>query len=425
MFSFDIESFISLNEIEKKNIYKKLAKIFPEEILNTYFEYAYFSDEITIPSSVTNNEMNLAYQLFTKDKFKNSENLIEFKKLITSLALVDDALKPIAGLLHIEYEIGIVGGALRDLLLNRKNLIKDIDIVFSLIDIKGFKKKQWMSESEKCIQEELKEKIKELGEDSIELKKWKEDNIGSFNMDIIFYKLKDLTKEWGIEEFKYNEEKKTTWVEQCFFHIVSELLKKQFTIDKNYEPRELPKELSQTMDAQIWRSGYHNALLRGVIKVSSPTLPYPVDVLLCNKPIKEYLNTFDFEICKAWLIYNQDTSKELESLLNFFTLDKLEYAYDKIGVSTGFIKDELNKTLTINPFGFDLNAVEQALIKHYPRVKAKFSDYSLEMNINEKNHIEKEIKQYIETFILYEKFNGIIPDKKHSQEIKEEVKAKL
>lgn len=172
-------------------------------------------------------------------------------------------------------------------------------------------------------------------------------------------------------------------------------------------------------NSELLRCSYYNTMLSGVIKLNcEKAFSYPVDILLTRHGVDNYLKTFDFEICKIFLLFTEENREVLESVLINFTQDKLENLFDMIEVKAGFIKDVSNKTLTFNAEGFDLKAIEHALHSHYPRLKEKYPEYTL--TVGNVENINIDALNYLEKFSLVEKLDKITKEK--PVEIKKTIK---
>lgn len=410
MLKINVSEFNELSIKNKEQQYQLCQSIFPKEILDVLFPEnpSYILEKTFSPTTpvthispyildkeVTEKIFDKAQFLFSLYHYYEAEKLFTLRKMIISLSFVHEALKPLTKLLNFKYEIGIVGGSIRDFLLDKQQYISDLDIVFAIKDIKGFSRHTGITLSELVLSAQ------------------------------------EITDQLKIAPFVYKEEDKTDVIEQLLFHLINETIAKDFHIREAFAPRMLPQILEQPSKAEIWRSGYHNRLLRGVIKIDAPHLAFPVDLLICNESVKSYINSFDFEICKTWLFYTNDVEldsakhiEKLENILIHLTTEKIEKAYQNIGVSVGFLKDVVNETLTLSPCGFDMDAIEGALLKHYPKVKRKFSKYKLICPTLEKI-TDREVQEYIDKYISYEDLNNKIPTKELSKEIKKIVRQKI
>lgn len=425
---FSVGNFISLSTIEKIEIINKLEKELPKHIVQNFFSVFEGKDDtsnVIIFSEVTVKELKNAYDNFGFHVEISEDKLLHFEMIMKSLNEINESLKPLSKILEVEYEIGIVGGALRDLLLNKKDEIKDVDIVFSLQKIKGFYHESLLQYNKDYITT-----LATVSEDltippppvSINFKVIADKNVQNkpsiesiFNINGILDKKKEILNLLNIPFFDYQSEQKTTELEQFFHHIIKLLLMKKFTVIKDYPPRPLAEEiLKKECKNVVWDTEYDNPLLRGVVKLESQNLPYPVDILICQGTIKNYvLQTFDFELCKTWISYKNNSMDEF-SISKEISVEKLISTYRKINVSRLFINDMQNKTLSITGLGFDLHTIENVFNTHYQNIKYKYKEYPLTQGPSD--GVKEEVKNYIKHYINYDKLNDKLSLKVPNQE---------
>lgn len=312
---------------------------------------------------------------FTAEIFYNQEIMIAVKKIFYDMSYIHEALE-ILEKVGIDFTLTLVGGALRDLLTDNHESIKDLDIVLSINNVEQYSINQ---------EGDLVNNI----EDNTELKEY----IDS---------CKEKYKDW---EF-WNIDKKIA-------ALIESILSKKITIKQTYIPLELPKEMK---DNGIFRSNYHNLFLRGVIKLEDNTLQYPADILICNATAEEYVNTFDFNICKIMLTISADQYKEM--CLNF-NWDMLETIKNQIIPSNDFWIDLAYKRLTLNPIGFDMNALERAIVDHLPRIQKKYPHHTLKLiQYNNSELLNEEVKLYLSKMDEFITLGEKLPTKEDSKRIK-------
>lgn len=413
----DIEDFNSLDNNKKLSYMKALKKSLPISIINTYF--AEIVDSKTTSDSnwfgvkeISAKELDTAHYLFGKNHYKDSNDLYIFKNMVITLALLEQAIIKIKEVLDVEIEVALVGGSLRDLILNQRDLIKDLDIVVSIGEIKGLTHP--LLEEEDFNIKVLSLEDLEKTENLKDVKELKENKF--IHSDVLEKNSNKITSLLKINNFFYNIEIQTSFSDQFIYYILKELIGKEFKIKKEYPPRVLPEEMN---NSELLRCSYYNTMLSGVIKLNcEKAFSYPVDILLTRHGVDNYLKTFDFEICKIFLLFTEENREVLESVLINFTQDKLENLFDMIEVKAGFIKDVSNKTLTFNAEGFDLKAIEHALHSHYPRLKEKYPEYTL--TVGNVENINIDALNYLEKFSLVEKLDKITKEK--PVEIKKTIK---
>lgn len=402
LLQYNWDNFDNMESAEKSRIMKSLRQYLPDGLLKSYFmDLPQWDDkkgycEIT-PHLIRQFSANVLDYLgnhFLHYDRLDSQFRQLFRNIMKDVAQIHYALKPLARLLGFRYDMGIAGGCLRDLLNERT--IKDIDIIVSLHYVPGF---NFFSDI--------------MHEGNIEKKK---------TPDEIFREAYP-NPEWqvlelGLPAFIYQPEKKTSYAEQFFFHVFSNTLKKNFHVDKEYEPRPVSESLKERLKTtNLLKTQYKNAFLRGVIKLEDKALHFPLDILLANSTVSQYVDSFDFEICKVWL--DCSDKEMLDELIIHCTEEKLEKIYQKIQVSSTFIHDLQNKTLTLDPSCFDLQSAEISLMKHYPRIKAKYPEHEFKViNYDHLSRVSEEAHRYIKAFFLHEKITGDLPQWDESEEIK-------
>lgn len=337
--------------------------------------FNYIKDLNDLSSEDKSFVLNYLEQNYTAEIFYNQEVMIEMKKIFFDMSYIYESLECLeyAG---INFTLSLVGGALRDLLSENYSLIKDLDIVLSINNIQDYSKNKIVSD---IAHIENNPKLKVL----IDNCQNKYENWLSLDID----------------------KKIATLVEAA----ISQKLK----IKKTYVPLDLPKGME---DNGIFRSNYHNVFLRGVIKLEDDKLRYPADILICNSTAENYVKTFDFNICKAMLTITSQQFKEMTMTFNWDTLEKIK---NQIIPFKEFWIDLAYKRLTLNPIGFDLNALERAIVEHLPRIQKKYPEH--ELRLTEYNHIDSldtDVKNYLEKMDNFISLNEKLPTKEDSKKIK-------
>ena len=219
--------------------------------------------------------------------------------------------------------MNLAGGALRDLILDNENKIKDIDLVLSFEDI--------------CKRRILKDKTKKLYiEEVIEI---------------------------------YNEN----------INRLSKLFEKNGYEVKGFQsfPRELVKELNAVESDEIYNK-LENFL--GVLKIKGKNLSYEIDILFVLD-IESYVNNFfDFNICKVQseIIQNGKMQESNENLIqNGLEKFKVKNRY--------FLEDAKNKTITYNLSNKTEEDLLNSFQKHLPRIYDKYKEYKIEFDFEKKD----------------------------------------
>lgn len=399
---FNLNDLEEINKSEyeyfKNNLLPQISKIFfhkgvskttevkSKSILNIDKKYTVFNeeDEIYLGYKFNPNEKERLLLFFSKslieEKLTNKNPV--FNKILNQIEEIDSIIRPILNKLDIDFSLHLSGGALRDLILNQDDKIKDLDLLIEFHDKFNKENISGKNSSEKNEREKelLKEFFQEKGED---LKK--------LNIDIFLGQSREkILHEIIFQSISKNM--KNTEVKHFFDQEKTEERKEKIEQKKNDQ-----KSLSDHDDM------IYNGLF-SVIKVKKNNSDdYPIDLLL-NGNRYSYLNCFDFNICKSLFTIkkpNNEMNNKIENDL---------YLYD------GFIKDVIYKTLTLNASIFSKNEyVDRCLNDHYLRLKNKYPDYKFEINTE---NAEEEKIEYIKKAELFVSMNDKFSEKETKNKIK-------
>ena len=219
--------------------------------------------------------------------------------------------------------MNLAGGALRDLILDNEDKIKDIDLVLSFEDI--------------CKRRIVKDKKTKL---------YIEDLINIYNENI--NKLGEAFERSGYEVKRY----------------------------QNF-PKEEVQELNPTENDEIYNK-LENFL--GVLKIKGNNLSYEIDILFVLD-IESYVNNFfDFNICKVQseIIRNGFMQENAENLV--------QNGLEKFKVKNRhFLEDAKNKTITYNLSNKTEEDLLNSFQKHLPRIYDKYKEYKIEFDFEKKD----------------------------------------
>lgn len=242
------------------------------------------------------------------------------QKIIDQTHFVISQLIPLYQI-GIRFDIAIAGGAIRDLLYGNHNSIKDIDLIVQIDD--------------KSITDSLKntplltlEAI--IGKDLHEFTNWNNDSL--------------MQKVHGI------------------FRLC---LNKQYNIERAITLEDIESKGKASEYDPIL-----NKKLEGLITISRDDHQYPMDIILTTSNVDEYLDSFSFDICKAYIqFFEKNSSRFVTNCFNFL---------ERIHVTSGFINDGMKKEIT-----FDLSKqksvemIERTVKNHLPRVVKKYPNNKL------------------------------------------------
>lgn len=243
------------------------------------------------------------------DTFREKEETL--KKIYEDGVYICNLLKPLQ-LMGIDVTIDVVGGAVRDFLLDRD--IRDIDIMVSF------------SESEaKKVSEPIMLKAGFTAEE-ISLIDWQ------------YFK-------------ETNQSAKCKLIQLC-------VIKGQ---------REHNLSLSHLKKRE---SEYEEIIdrLEGVIKVHKIKTHYEIDLLITDLIKPHFISLMDYNICKASFclknsFYKKDIPTDHMQLLS------------RCVTGIPFFNDVYNKTISMSFLNKNENDIKTSIDKHFPKIEKKYSDY--------------------------------------------------
>jgi hypothetical protein len=250
---------------------------------------------------------------------------------------VINALKPLSDL-GIYFNIALAGGAIRDLVFKKQDFIKDLDYILSV----------------------------DLGNVSVQLV-----NYFTQNKDIIFNMMDKMpisdNEKWNQPVFKIS----SLHPEEKLFEIIKILLSKDLNIAQSYTENTKVEELIFEPGQEPPYNDFNSQhKLTGVLHLEDKKLNYPVDILLTNSSVGDYVYHMDFDICKTSILLKQgkhDQIPTVDGYLNAFDCDAV------------FLDDYMNKTLTLNMKNKSIEQIEFSMSDHYYRIKEKYPDHELQL----------------------------------------------
>lgn len=296
-------------------------------------------------------------------KTLSTKNLSRIEKKKVLLEIYSDCLELHGALiplieLDIVYSIDLVGGAVRDFLLDNQTKIKDLDILVSLScgysrninrkyshiiyesqRIDDLVKKGW------CTEEEL-QKVE-------------------FNDDDLLYKKHNKLVQLCLN--RHHELSST--------QIFSKEERK--TGEINYGTDVL-KELS------------------GIIKVESKSLKYPMEILLTDQSREVFFKAIDFGLCNVGfkiVVLGDDNKMKLISFSDI---------QNNCIMSVDFLEDIKYKTITYNTYNKSFEQIDFSLTNHLKRLVEKYPDHKFQLS---ENNITEDTRKNIDTVMLVNKLS--------------------
>lgn len=152
------------------------------------------------------------------------------------------------------------------------------------------------------------------------------------------------------------------------------------------------KSSLQGSELEISKVAYVFVGLNAVIGIKDKKSQYPLEILFIQDRIDTFVDQFDFNLCKIKMV---DNGGMLEIIPSLF-----------------FIKDKESMTMTYQPIlGVTPEQMNKSLLVRYERLQKKFSEYELTSNVNHLNKDMKEtVEQAVKTVSLYHKIKKL-PDK--------------
>lgn len=357
-------------EIEKRNnIYKILLETYSETNLSYFFreEFRLIGRSVCLDNSFNEKHWKLFESFFSKENFNDKKEVL-CKKIIEDVSKITKELQFFN---HQSFgfniSIALAGGALRDLMLMEEPRIKDLDLIISF----GY--------SEDLIQKGFSGAVKDSNKDGNILKGFiKKANIFLIENNLEPFDLMNISPDMdiGIGSGKFT------------YHVVSQIIKNKFHITNEFFGN-----LKNVAPIEVLNNnfGSENKHLNGVIKIKDNHFNYDLDLLITSVPIQQYLDAFDYSICKMMLKVLDYNGKVILEDKNLFDLFK------KIELSPEVYQDVLENKLTFNTDNFSCEDVERSLNNHYPRLKEKYPTYNLSLISKRSLHNE----DYLNRLELY------------------------
>jgi hypothetical protein len=265
------------------------------------------------------------------------KNII-IQKILEDCASLYHSLLPLYKI-GIHFSLSLAGGAVRDLLLNEHNHIKDLDIILSI-----------------DINQPLYYKLM-----------YQELEFDVFNFP---WFAKQRSQQLQSEPFLSNYMTK----QKKIYELIKFIINKKHTFEQCYSPH------NHDINHELQKSEYISRNLNGVLKINTSTLHYPIDILLTHVKSTNFINAFDFNICKTSinLIYAEKTIKHKFH----FPQNEKEFLQQYIP-DYDFLEDVKNKHITMDTTKRSVKDIEISINDHLPRLETKFPGYTVQLLLNE------------------------------------------
>lgn len=287
------------------------------------------------------------------NKKLNSEQNSTLLNIFTSSYLLYEKLFKIKQQYGVEFEFGIAGGCLRDIFANKVNAIKDIDFYISPINVYG------TNTQNKFLNHSLhSQKVIKLLEQLI-----KDNPTLLSTSEALHHLVKEsfsdlnLTKEFPPKDIESENVRMNEFENQNV---------NQRQVNKNNMNNVIYIEESSSNSNELY---IRNNVL-SVIKYEPIEFSYPIDVILLGSSIFEFVNNFDFNICKILSSFCtiQDEKLSKDEFINIM--------FENITPLYGFWEDMNEQTLTLS-LNYGAYQLKKSLYEHYPRIKKKYPDHKI------------------------------------------------
>ena len=252
---------------------------------------------------------------------------------------------------EVNIDVSLAGGSIRDLIFNKQELIKDLDIVF---------------------------------------------NVQKKDTDIIMLQIK---KEFGEDcnEFFFKPREEDDYFLKSAVITPDPLIAPKYTIQEYLKFKFQEKYKIKNSSG----SNYFGTLYVGLVQIED-YLGFPMDVLIMDhEDIKEIslLGTqffiernFDFNICKVLYVPEHSDLR------------------DNVLATPDFLNDFWNRKITLNPRWFTPKQIKYALETHLPRFKYKYPDFKVD--VIGYDHIKPDMLEYMRNIKDFYNFDVLLPEAK-------------
>lgn len=285
----------------------------------------------------------------------NTEQIVFLEDMFSALTQFNDDLNELKEY-GLSFELGIAGGALRDVILNNSINIGDYDITLHINNIP-------------------------MDFTSNELNiNW--NKLEKFNF-------KGLWKKYFSAPEPYYTPLPQSVNEKMLTNLIGAVLKQSNS-----------QKIKEIHYANHEVGTYQNNSIYGLIKLENVISKKPIDLIITNRLIDGFVNTFSFDLCKTYYKYNNKHT--FEDMVN------------NIIIQHSMLKDLENKTLTMNINHLSEENIRYYMNKHYKKMKEKYPEYTLDYRcrydqydkMSEYNIKLRELEVIARYYILQEKLEN-------------------
>lgn len=258
-----------------------------------------------------------------------------------------NSLKPMMKL-GITFDLWLVGGSVRDLLLGKPELISDLDIMLTFrqsVQPKIPKVSKFMKSKLDFTKEQLKPIVYRNNSEA-PFEHWK------------VLETESIPPDWKVEQAKQK------FRPVALFDILACCLGQDMDLYEIYNPK-IDGENSVELTER-----YVDHRITGVIKMRKDGWKWPVDIIMSEYHVNEFIDSFDFGICKAAIELLRGSDIREQRKINPLTPKSL---MTRARLNPQFIKDYTAKELNmLVSGGMTLRQVKHSVEKHLPKLELKY-----------------------------------------------------
>lgn len=335
------------------------------------------------------NYIDLLKKTISLDDFISKNKIFPLFNIWSDAKKLNDVLLPLKEM-NIKYTLDLTGGSVRDFLLDNHDKIKDLDFMLSI--------------EEHTISDLLEKMEKYFSAEELRSAGFKIDE--KFIKKIEARGIQTAFNNSTQEEFTENLDS----LKVCLLKLCFNRSNKTYDL---FSKNKRLVEISISQDNNYLSETKKKDRLMAVIKIDNENFDtkFPIDILLTDFIKPEFLQDFDFDICKASICFVNDSIKKKFP----------DTPYELVGrfvADDEFWADVFNKKITYNIDKRNKYEIDRSFGDHLDRILSKYPDFEVNIVGNEKDAIN-----YIETKLFAKKLSKELNSDKPII-YKEEVKAR-
>lgn len=313
--------------------------------------YNQYKQIFNIHNTEYQEKMDRLFELYyPKEDTVTESQRASFKEIFDNAQIVANALKPLKNL-GFDFNLSVVGGAVRDTVLDKSETINDYDFVINLDEsfssLQILKNKITNSEISTILN---KEEQSSFYRQFTDFERYLSENQFKRAIDDPYH---------GMSNKKIEESTKIKLLWQI---LVERQIKNNLNITNIFRNKDVEnKYLNKNIEAIFQVDGLNNK---------------KIDLILSQHSGRIFAMSFDFEICKGEISLDFMTRPEP------FQGEPIKELLNNVWLMPSMLKDIDEKTLTISAKNFDIDHINYFMNKHFLKLKDKFPTYSFNYFFN-------------------------------------------